>query len=189
MHANNCAQHVESGRGAQFLLESRMAARRRRAQARTSRIAYTNQVQQVPSRVGLPTFLQVLFRPNLAFYSEQLDRKDVMSLYRCPQPTAGRGAGLAKGWPCRALAAIGLDTAALRHSLAIIATVICDTKVGPSSSPAQSRITQLLSLPPRMNGRTEFHSQAWYTRRRAAGRRPSEGRARGHGPVLSKPGI
>ena len=52
MHANNCAQHVESGRGAQFLLESCMAARRRRAQARTSRIAYTNQVQQVPSRVG-----------------------------------------------------------------------------------------------------------------------------------------
>jgi len=139
--------------------------------------------------IGLPTFLQVLFRPNFAFYSEQLDRKDVMSLYRCPQPTAGRGAGLAKGWPCRALAAIGLDTAALRHSLAIIATVICDTKVGPSSSPAQSRITQLFSLPPRMNGRTEFHSQAWYTRRRAAGRRPSEGRARGHGPVLSKPGI
>jgi len=151
--------------------------------------AHTTLATRADNRRRTPTFLQVLFRPNFAFYSEQLDRKDVMSLYRCPQPTAGRGAGLAKGWPCRALAAIGLDTAALRHSLAIIATVICDTKVGPSSSPAQSRITQLLSLPPRMNGRTEFHSQAWYTRRRAAGRRPSEGRARGHGPVLSKPGI
>ena len=50
--------------------------------------------------IGLPTFLQVLFRTHFAFYSEQLDRKDMMSLYRCPQPTAGRGVGLAKGWPC-----------------------------------------------------------------------------------------
>src|SRR5215475_1934438 len=51
------------------------------------------------------------------------------------------------------------------------------------------RITQLLSLPPRMKGRTEFLFPAWCRPRRATGRRPNEGRGRGRGLALSEPRI
>src|SRR5262249_37256506 len=116
-----------------------------------------------------PPFFKCFFRTPLEIFSEQFRLQECIYV----GSRAWAGGRPCEGWPSPPpSAAVGLEGAcrpafaAANHFDAELRQRLAQLVSGALTL----RITQLLSLPPRMKGRTEFHVPAWCRQRRAAGR-------------------